>query len=392
MHPEKVLHNWLNTVLPNMHKKRQEALKSVVSSGAHCGRLTVTSLGRSIENEVNDKHNIKRADRLLSNNHLQNELFSIYKGLSNSLVGKTQRPIILVDWSDIDKGKKFFLLRASTPMGGRSLTLYEEVHAMNTREKPKTHQTFLDNLKKMLPATCKPIIVTDAGFSTPWFVQVQNLGWDWVGRVRSRHLIKDSKTSVWKSCKEFHSQATSKPKSLGEVGLTRSNNLKCCLVVFKAKSKKRKSLNKFGKIRRSTQNKRSARSANEPWLLATSLKENSLFAKRVVKLYQTRMQIEEEFRDLKSARFGLSLEYSGTYKVNRLAVLILIGTLIVNFAYILGAAICNSKVSRQFQANTVTKHNVLSNVFIGLLAFRKSRFRIDIKLFKTTMNSLFYSN
>ncbi len=66
-------------------------------------------------------------------------------------------------------------------------------------------------------------------------------------------------------------------------------------------------------------------SAREPWLLASSLgKTHYLHDKRVVKLYKTRMQIEEGFRDLKSSRYGLSIEQSYSKGIVRLENLLLI--------------------------------------------------------------------
>jgi len=35
----------------------------------------------------------------------------------------------------------------------------------------------------MMAEDCKPIVVTDAGFRTPWFKEIESLGWDWVGRT-----------------------------------------------------------------------------------------------------------------------------------------------------------------------------------------------------------------
>ena len=48
--------------------------------------------------------------------------------------------MIIVDWSDMDESKRHFLLRASVPMEGRSLTLYEGVHTVKSKEKPKVHE------------------------------------------------------------------------------------------------------------------------------------------------------------------------------------------------------------------------------------------------------------
>ncbi|MFV1985208.1 MAG: transposase, partial [Thiohalomonadales bacterium] len=100
----------------------------------------------------------------------------------------------------------------------RSIILYEEVHTLKTKEKPKTHRIFLERLYGMIPAECIPILVTDAGFRTPWFREVESLGWDWVGRVRNRHMVKrynSRNKDEWKDCKTYYSQASSTPKHLG---------------------------------------------------------------------------------------------------------------------------------------------------------------------------------
>jgi hypothetical protein len=61
---------------------------------------------------------------------------------------------------------------------------------MKSKEKPKVHEQFLKVLQKRLPPRCRPILVTDPGFRTPWFKQVEALGWDWVGRIRNRHEVQ----------------------------------------------------------------------------------------------------------------------------------------------------------------------------------------------------------
>jgi len=388
MHAELLLHDWIANVFPWMHLTRREALFSVVSSAAQGGRLTVTALGRSINSIAKEKHNIKRADRLLSNANLQAERTDIYASVSHQIICRTQRPVVLVDWSDIDKGQNFFLLRASTPVNGRSLTLYEEIHGLSTKEKPKTHCKFLKRLKGVLPQGCRPIIVTDAGFRGPWFQDVQRLGWDWVGRIRNRDKIKLHEEQSWKDVKSLHLQANRKPKLWSEALLTKKNALSCRLILYKAKSKGRVKKTKFGKRALSNQSRRNAAREREPWLLATSLPADFLLAKRVVKIYASRMQIEEAFRDLKSARLGLSLEYTGTYRINRLAILVLIGSLAAMFSWLLGTATRIAGIHRQFQANTVRNTNVLSVVFVGLQVFRKSKTMIKTKIFQLAKRQL----
>ena len=95
----------------------------------------------------------------------------------------------------LDRLLVFFALKSAMPrwdwfswllaFDGRSITLYEEVHDINTKEKPATHKCFLRTLKHIInDDSVKPIMVTDAGFKAPWFRAVLKLGWDYVGRTR----------------------------------------------------------------------------------------------------------------------------------------------------------------------------------------------------------------
>ncbi|MGD4910011.1 transposase, partial [Xanthomonas citri pv. citri] len=49
---------------------------------------------------------------------------------------------------------------------------------------------FLHQLRRMIPDDVRPILVTDAGFRTPWFRAVSAMGWEWVGRLRGRTQVK----------------------------------------------------------------------------------------------------------------------------------------------------------------------------------------------------------
>jgi hypothetical protein len=139
---------------------------------------------------------------------LQAERLGIYSLLTQWLIGAKQRPVIRVDWSAMEESKRHFLRRASVPIEGRSLTLYEQVHTMKSKEKPK-------------------VLVTDAGFRTPWFKQVEALGWDGVGRIRNRHEVQLPGEEEWIACKSLYPQATSTPKALGRARLTESNPIDC---------------------------------------------------------------------------------------------------------------------------------------------------------------------
>lgn len=60
------------------------------------------------------------------------------------------------------------MLRASLAIDGRSVSLYEDVHGLKTKEKPATQKQFQSKLKTMIGKDIKSIVVTDAGFKTPW--------------------------------------------------------------------------------------------------------------------------------------------------------------------------------------------------------------------------------
>lgn len=374
MHAQQVCHKIMNNALDWMHALRRDALNACLLAAIDERRLSVTGLGRAIDSSAKEKHCIKRADRLLSNTNLYSEHRDIYCAFTRLLVGATHRPVILVDWSDLDESKHHFLLRAAIALQGRSLTLYEEVHTVATKEKPKVHKAFLKQLKGMLPSGCCPVLVSDAGFRTPWFKAVEQLGWDWVGRIRNRHMIKHPENSDWIDCKTFYQHASTRAKYLGCVQLTRYNPIDCELVIYKGKCKGRVKKNKFGERDRSSHSKKNADKEREPWLLATSLKVTSKLATHVVNIYKTRMQIEEGFRDNKSFRFGLGFELNQTKKTRRLQMLLLIASLATFVLWILGTMAKQTGQHWQYQANTIKDRNVLSVIYLGLRVANDKRF------------------
>jgi hypothetical protein len=111
---------------------------------------------------------IKRADRPLGNGHLQQEAGSIYGALWRVLLARIAEPVILVDWSDLKADQALHLLRAALPVGGRALTLYEEVHPQSKLNNQLIHIRFLRPLAEILPPGTEPIIIADAGFKVPF--------------------------------------------------------------------------------------------------------------------------------------------------------------------------------------------------------------------------------
>ena len=374
MHAGTFIHETLNQVFDGIHRKRLSALGELVVSALRHERLSVTGLGRGIESQAKEKHCIKKADRLLSNNKLLADLEFFYREMSHQILKGVARPMVLVDWSSLNERAGLYLLRASLPMNGRALTLYEEIHTVAGKEKPQTHRSFLRKLQRVLPASCAPIIITDSGFRVPWFNEVRKLGWDFLGRVAGTQLVQFS--TKWVSLKSFYPRASSTPKCLGKALLTRMTSFQCELVVYKARARGRSQTTLCGERARRRKSLQHATRERQPWMLATSLEWS---AKKVVELYRTRMQIEEAFRDLKSFRYGLSLELSGTQKPHRMAILVLIGSLSLWLSWIIGKASEILGLHRGLQANTVRCKTVLSPIFLGLRIMKKPKLRLSAR-------------
>ena len=364
-----ILNSFLHDVTPSMHTVRRASLNAMVTSllsGAPC---SVTGIGRNITSHTSDKHQIKRSMRLCSNPHLQCETDTIYSVMANRLIGKQHQPIILVDWSDLDPRKQHFLLRAAIAIKGRALTVLEQIYPITKKDKPSVHRAFMTKLKSILPPSCKPIIVSDAGFRVPWFKLIESLGWDFVGRVRNKTMCKQQTDNHWYLTKDLYQKASLVEKPLGLYMMRRKDSFECALVVYKQKKKGRKKLTATGeRARKSSNSLSNASREQEPWLLATSLTAKTVRkAKKIVKIYRTRMQIEESFRDLKT---GLNFNASNTRTMAYLSVLLLLAMLAQYVLFLLGVAVKLSKQHLRYQANSLKVGAVLSYQFIGLRAFK----------------------
>jgi len=376
MKVDNILNDIVLDVTPNMHNIRRDCLKAVLKSLLWGADLTVTSLGRNISSMTSEKHQIKRSSRLLGNHHLHLELPIIYQELCLKLVQHVKRPVILIDWSDLDERQENFLIRASIAVEGRSLTLLEEIHPLCRKEKPAVHRSFIHTLLGILPKQCQPIIVTDAGFRNPWFKLIRSVGWDFVGRVRQRTFCKRLSESDWYPNKNLHSQSTLKAKHLGSFELCRRNSINCEMVIIKNKLQGRKHLTAKGDKSRSSGHSRShAVSRREPWLIVTSITSKLMsFAKKTISIYSTRMQIEESFRDLKS---GLGFTLSNTRKRPQLRVLLMLANLAQYILFIIGLVTINAGKHLQYQANSINTRRILSFQFIGLRVLKDCQFRTN---------------
>ena len=185
-----MLHTRVRHALGEIHVTRRRSLFAAVGGLLLGQPLWLSSVGRHLMTQVAGKHRIKRLDRLLGNVQLGLERPGFYRWLSSLMLSPGSQPCVLVDWSDIDTTKSLFLLRAAVSVGGRALTVYEAVYGRYANRQDM--EKFLETLAQVLPQNCRPVIVTDAGFKSPWFRRVAARGWSYVGRVRRRFLPAQS--------------------------------------------------------------------------------------------------------------------------------------------------------------------------------------------------------
>lgn len=383
MHVRKFLHKLLANVT---HKKRIISLILLVEAVLVSKQLSVTRLGRALNLRIKERSGIRRADRLIGNKKLHREKKKIYEMIINLLINKKIRPIIIVDWSSIPSGK-YNNLRAALVTKGRTLTIYEEVHPVKTLGNRRVQNNFLKTLKELLPNGCKPIIVTDAGFHNNWFKEIIRLGWDYVGRIRNGKIYRLIGNDEWKKvddlCKTYHGGS----RSFGKIEISRKNSLLSYLYVTREVAKRRlRSKNELKKGDRSVRNHRIA--AKEAWVLVSSLFGYAA-DKKVVKIYRSRMQIEESFRDLKSSRYGFSFEHSYSKHIARIEILLLIAMLASIIAWLIGLAAERMNLQYNFQANSVKTRRVLSLFFLGCQVIRR-KIKIPIEVIKDCIKEINY--
>lgn len=373
MHVPKIVHQLLDATI---HKTRIESLIPVLTALIESKQLNLTQLGRSLKTDGEERSGIRRVDRLLANEYYQKNFIEIYSAITNLAAGNQGRPVILVDWSGVPNSKRtsedgeHSLLRASLIAEGRSLTLYEEVHPKKKENNAVVHQSFLKKLKSILPAVCRPYIITDAGFKNPWFRAVLALNWDYIGRVRGSVHYDDG--SGFKPIKTLFSKASITPKSLGGFQLSKEKPLKTNFYIYTHPLKGKKKRTKSGTIDTHKDSINHGKSYREPWILISSLNSYSA-VKRVVKIYKMRMTIEHAFRDVKSLEFGLSLNENKTVKAVRYTVLLLLAALASLIAWIVGYAAEKEGLHYSFQANTYKHRRVLSFFYLGCQVIRKQK-------------------
>jgi hypothetical protein len=367
MRASRVLQKCLPNSLGAMHALREQALLKSVEALVSGRRLTLMDIARSWPGAQRIRAPLKAFDRLLSNRHLQGHREIIYADMSRWLL-RSKQPIIVIDWTDLKPDKSWCLLRAAVPIGGRTLPVLDMVFPGNAQGSPQAERHFLRRLKSIMPPRVRPILVTDAGYRTPWFEAVSAMGWDWVGRLRGRTLVKPldvaDRPEEWVPCRALYQLADRTPRELPMMTTNRSRPLNCRCVIYRKAPKRRKDWTAHGKVARSKISRQCAVREAEPWLLVASPSLHTLSARQLVKLYARRMQIEASFRDLKSHRYGQAFEDSLTRSGPRLEILLLVNALAAFSCWIAGLS-CEAKGIAHWLSPILTTRRLYSILRVG---------------------------
>jgi hypothetical protein len=365
MRATEILQEKLRPSLEFLHAKREGALWRVVDALLSGQLLWLTELGRSMPGNTSTKHRVKAVDRFLGSPKMQMATPQVYAAVAGFLLLSIDRPIVLVDWTGGESGHH--ILSAKVAFSGRALSILSRSYPDKKKANPDAEREFLDDLKKIIPAHCRPVLVTDAGFLFKWIDSVRACGWDYVARARLKKMIVRFNSRTMR-LQELYKLANQKPRSLGTLALGKANPREH-RVVLSAKPilKGRKNLGRKGRPRNGGIARVSRAAAREPLLLLTSLVEAPA---AIVETYRMRMQIEETFRDLKSYRYGWSTRLIRSRCSRRIDMLLLVGAIAALAMHVIGLTVRGTPLAHGLQTNTERKRTVFSTFFLGRLALK----------------------
>lgn len=367
MRASAVLQKCLPESLARMHALRERALLKSVEALIQGRRLTLTDVARSWPGAERIRPPLKAFDRLLGNQHLSVERESMDREMARWLLRGPQ-PVIVIDWADLKADKSWCLLRAAVPVGGRTLTLLDMIFPGREQGSPRAEKRFLQRLHALMPDEVRPILVTDAGFRTPWFRAVEARGWHWLGRLRGRTRVKpldvEDRPEQWVDCRQLHVLASRAARELPLMQANQSDPISCRLVVYAKSPRGRKHRTEQGDVARNSYSRKAAAREREPWLIVASPGLSSASARQLVNLYARRMQIESSFRDLKSHRYGQGFEDNLTRSGPRLQILLLVSTL-ATFASWLAGLGCEATGIAQWLMPVRSQRKLYSTLRVG---------------------------
>lgn len=142
------------------------------------------------------------------------------------------------------------------------------------------------------------------------------------------------------------------------------------MVVIKTPKQERQKKTKLHKKSKASYSKKQAKRETEPWLLVYSRSLATSTPKRIVNLYKTRMQIEENFRDTKNSHYGLGVCKLSRVSIARRSILLLIAALVQWLLWLTGNLLRGSEIEKKFRVNSKSNRESYSCIFLARQLFK----------------------
>lgn len=363
MRAEAIVTSFVDRFLAPMHQARRELLATVACAALAGSSLSLTRLARGVRTRATLKCTIRRVERLIGNARVNREAELLGRALIGRICAVSRTLVLAVDWSEASSDGRFVELRiaATWPGAGRAVSIYQQVHPLSKLGNARVERDVTRCVAQWIPAGIRVVALTDAGFRRGWMAMINGWGWSWIGRVRRGILISTDGRS-WQSPTRWFTRSRPKPVRTTGCWMAKEQSVACALVSVRRRRQPWQSPTLASRDYGGRVRKRHA--FMEPWLLAHSPDLATLRADEIVALYARRFQIEETFRDGKSARFGLGMEIGRCRRMNRIQGLMLIATLVLYLLWHLGQLAEAEGLHRPFKLTTRSDRE-LSLVTLG---------------------------
>jgi hypothetical protein len=282
MRSQQTLRQWLRHLLPTATPSSRQAAGNLLRAWLLGFTVELGQLARQLSRPGSAKQARQYLSRWLSHPGWQPEvLYSRLSRLVRRHLRRQPRVLLLIDTTCLADG--WVVLQVSVPFQRRALPLYRVVqpYAGSERDQVQALTEALRWLGRHLPGPRRRyVLVLDRGFpSTHWVRLWQERGWRFVARVKGNWRVEcPTFTGLLREVPlpqrtptepEFHRDAVLGWRDARERGPER-RGVAHVVRVHETEQK-------------------------EPWFLVTNLPQ----AQEALQVYGQRMQIEQEFRDLK---------------------------------------------------------------------------------------------
>lgn len=348
----------------SIHKARKRCLSRFIGDLLDYDiHLSITEIGKKLSSPTHVKSKIQAANYLIGNKKLASHIPLIYQRLAHFFWGDSKELLILIDWSG-SCSDKLHTLTASIVGHGRSIPLYHEVFEESQLGNALAHEQFLQTLNQIIPSNIKVTLITDAGFRTPWFRQVIGYGWDVIGRIYDGFSFQREGEKNWFSLKEIDFGGRGKARLLGK-GKIGKKTKRVSGYVYTYKEKLSEQPHK--KNRYPTHERQHSHSYRNGWIIFSTIEKSPL---ALVKYYKKRMQIEQNFKDIKNRESGLGLRQNRSQTKERMTMLWFLACLIIIISWWVGLMVETTNRHRGYQANTVKNKRVRSFIHLARMVYR----------------------